>query len=522
MRLAWIFALIAVAACSSPSAEPSAPTEPASEHGDAAVDAQVGPTAAEQAVFEQVRADMEAKLAEHGVPGGAIAIVIRKKLAFAAGVGVKRKGDPAPVTADSLFRVASMTKPIVATGILKLREETRVDLARPVTTYVPGFRRAAGFDASDVTIEHLLTHTSGIPDEEPNRCSTDPSYFDKWLTARADDPYWSPPGRLFNYSNANFALAALTIQRVTKTPFHEYLRDQVLRPAGMQTATFDPAEAGDDRTSGHPQFGSAKGKIYDFSNYDCAISRAYMGVIASAKDYAHFVEHMLSLGGDVLSATSIRDMQTGHVATGTGDDSGFGLFTYFYRGLQIHGHDGRAHGWKSHFMYVPKEGFGVVVLLNADEYSPVEIGVSALTSFLAPTRPVTDGRTQPSTWGPFAGSYVDPYGWLGTTQVVRSGNRMFLDLPDRAVRSELFSVGANAFTFEYGGNWLSGTFFLDDAGTGEYFATRYGVARRVASAPAAAPAAGEPPAASPPDAAAAFAYAIAHASHASALRASTP
>ncbi len=522
-RFLALSAVLALASCSSSERESQgpAPAPATDDAGTAPPDAEPGdgPTAAEHATFERVRKEMESALHAAGIPGGSIAIVLRKKLAFAAGVGVKRQGEPDPVTPDSLFRVASMTKPIVAAGVLQQAEAGAIDLDRSLRGYVPEFGRAEGHDSRAVRVRHLLTHTSGIPDTRPTKCSTDPSYLAKWTAARSVDPLWSPPGRLYNYSNANYAFAALALQKVARTGFDAYLRDRVLAPFGMTTATFDPAAAGDDRTTGHGRAADTSGRTYDFSQFDCAVSRAYMGVIASAKDYARFAEALMDGGRGVLSPASIAQMEADQAGTGLGEDQaiGAGLFHFDWRGARVHGHDGRAYGWESSFVYVPSEGFAVVVLVNADDYPPMSLALGALDAFLGTAGAPPDRSSSPSTWPALAGTYDDPVGALGEMIVSFADDRLVVDLPRYGVRGDMHGYAGDGFGFWIDSAWVPGTFFRDAGGAGEYFATRGGVARRIAPAPTLAtkPPSSPAPASVPPPGWS-FALAVSHAHRANA------
>ena len=447
------------------------------------------PTAEEEATFQRMRAELEATIAKKGIPGASIAVVLRGKLAFSAGVGVKRKGGDAPVGPDTLFRVASMSKPIVAAGIMQLAEAGTLDVTHSLRDYVPAFRRAAGFDPRAVHLDHLLAHTAGLPDTDPKRCSTDPSYLTTWATARAGDPYWSPPGALFNYSNENYAFAALALQQLTGTPFHVYLKEHVLIPAGMATATFDPAEASDDRTDGLLVAGMAVPQPIDFASYDCAVSRSFMGVVASAKDYAHLAEKLIARGSDIVTPESLAAMEAPHAPLGTSDKEsmGLGLFNVEWRGRMTHHHGGRAYGWESWFAYQPKDGFAVVVLVNADAWSPDEFGYQVIDAFHRESGfSLPDWTTSADGWKPYVGSYNDPYGSLGHMDVTWTAGRMYAHFPDLGKVYELYQYAGDSFAMYIGDSPFSGTFFADKAGTYRYFATRRGVAVRTAGTAAAA------------------------------------
>jgi len=480
--------------CSCRSEEAPAPVNDAGS--DAAED--TGPTAAEIDTFNRLRIELEQKMQEKDVPGAALAVVLRGKLAFATGIGVKRAGTSDAVDEDSLFRVASMTKPIVAMGVMQQVEQGTIALDAPLKNYVPDFRRAAGYDPRKLLVKHLLSHSSGVPDEGPRRCSTDPAYLATWLASRATNPYWVPPGTLFNYSNPNFTLAAMALQQATGQTFEAYLHERVLQPAGMNTATFDPAAASADRTSGHVRTGVNKGKIMEFETVDCTVMRTFMGIVASAKDYAHFAEKLLARDPALVSEATYDDMFADHAATGLSTDhtAGYGFFNFAWRSRAVHSHDGRAEGWESFFAVVPSTDMAVVVLVNADGWGPASFGMHVIDAFNGEeTYGQPDRSTPPSTWTQYAGTYNDALGDLGEMTVTVNMERMFMRFLVLSTTYEARQVSGDAFGFWVRDNPFTGTFFADKTGKYMYFASRDGVAIRTAAAPAAI---GEPDTASAP------------------------
>jgi CubicO group peptidase (beta-lactamase class C family) len=407
-----------------------------------------------------------AALAAEQVPGGAIAIVENGRLAFSAGVGVKRKGTPDPVTADSLFRVASASKMIIAAAMMKLVEAGRIDLDRPVTEYVPYFRRGAGYDPTAVTLHMALTHTAGLPDDVTVSCPVGPGalrdYFEKYST----EPLWTPPGRLFDYSNTGYALAAAAIAEVTQRPFEDVVAETIFTPAGMTTATFDPALAmAADHVVGHADDGSPQ---YEPNAYDCEFMRAPGGVMASVKDYAHFLEMLLADGGSVLTAESITAMEAAQVATQLTPERsyGYGLFSDRYKGLRLIGHPGGLPGFGAFAAVVPERRFGVVVLINAEQI-PESILMGALDTFLGlADTPLPRYETPPSSWSQYVGTYDDAAGKLGRFSVSLSQGKLWMEL----IAGQTEPLPPT----------LTGTFFLDERGRAEYFVTRLGAGRRAA------------------------------------------
>jgi CubicO group peptidase (beta-lactamase class C family) len=185
------------------------------------------------AVVEQLRA----RVASGALPAAALAVGdgeggIRSETLASRG------GRLSP---DSMFFLASVTKPIFATAFMHLVEEGRVGLDDPIVRYIPGFANAPG--KADVTARHLLTHTSGVPDYTPEMIRRDRPSAAAMTRFAIESPLAFTPGERYEYCSASFYLLARIIERVHGTSHVEFLRQCVLDPLGMQ-ATYDPRRSG--------------------------------------------------------------------------------------------------------------------------------------------------------------------------------------------------------------------------------------------------------------------------------------
>lgn len=151
------------------------------------------------------------------------------------------RGPRAPrLRADGLFFLASITKPIVATALMRLVDSGAVDLQAPVARYVPEF---AGPGKESVTVWHVLTHTSGIPDIDVDVLRQRRPSGAQITEMVCRDPLRFEPGSRYEYCSSSFYLLAEIIARKTGRPFASALRALVLRPAGMTDTSFDPRYA---------------------------------------------------------------------------------------------------------------------------------------------------------------------------------------------------------------------------------------------------------------------------------------
>ncbi|MFI6920242.1 serine hydrolase domain-containing protein [Nonomuraea spiralis] len=156
--------------------------------------------------------------------------------------GTARRGTKQPMPgADGRFRIASVSKSIIAATVLKLVDQGKIDVAEPVETYLPGVIRGEGIDGRDITVKMLLQQTSGLPDFTPAADWSKIGKQDLLKLALTLEP--TPRGR-FAYSNTNYMVLGLVAQAVTGRDFREVSRDLVLRPLGMRD-TYWPAKGED-------------------------------------------------------------------------------------------------------------------------------------------------------------------------------------------------------------------------------------------------------------------------------------
>jgi CubicO group peptidase (beta-lactamase class C family) len=441
----------------------------------------------------------EARL-DASVPGMQAAVVIDGELRYMGSFGVRTWDTDEPVTDRTRFRWASVSKMHTATAALQLVEEGLVDLDAPVTDAVPYFELQEGFDASSITLRHLLTHTSGLPDMLDWNCAVQDADLRESIEGW-DLPLHAPAGSFYNYSNTGYSLAGALIEEVTGQYFLQAIQEQVLDPAGMERATFDADEASvgphADGTSG----GDGESYVYELEDWDCAVSRPAAWLHGTAADLAQTAVWQLSEdGGGLLSPELVEEMHD-QLDTGYWSDQryrvGMGQFTELYHGERLVLHNGWVTGFTSMWIVAPDRGFGVAIVTNADWADPFSLAFEAADLFLdLPQQDPPDDRTDPSSWGPLQGSYHDPY-LYGPIEVELRGEQLWASLPDLQTEVELWPYGAAYFGTWLGETWLDVRFVEDDTGVVRWFVTRYGVGTRTEGPVARRPRTWQPPARPP-------------------------
>jgi CubicO group peptidase (beta-lactamase class C family) len=480
--LAAFTALLLAAACGPGEPGASAPAAPATGTQAAVVD---NVDARYRAFADRIAAQLQAT----GVPGGALAIVENGRLAFATGLGVRKASDPQAVGADTVFRIASTTKTLAAATALHLGQSGVVSLDAPLTRALPELRLLPPHDPAQLTLRRLLSHTAGIPDYLEIDCAEGPGALADWFAAHPNLVLWSPPGRLWSYSNLGFSLAGLVMERAAGAPFRDLVESRILNPLAMDTATFDVDEvlARNDYASAHPSI------PVDATLSRCALTEPPGYLYASVRDLGKLMEAFLAWGGAVLHPASVLEMAFPHASTQAPPDMvyGLGLMALPYGTRLIVGHPGDLPGMHSAWWMVPQAGFGVAMLVNGDAYPPTAAVVQAIDAFLgAEEIPPIDWSTPPSDWGRYVGLYdgsipaeaFPPYG-LGWVDVTLQNDQLVLTTLEDGASYPLAQASRDTFLITVGDATLPVTFWRGHDGQAEYLATRAGHARRAAGPP---------------------------------------
>ena len=179
------------------------------------------------------------------VPGAAWGIVIDGELAHAGSSGYRDLAANAPVDADTVFRIASMTKSFTAMSILKLRDEGKLSLDDPAERYVPELKnlKYPTTDSPRITVRHLLSHSEGFPEDNPwgDRQLADTDAQMSEMMQRGI-PFSNAPGIAYEYSNYGFAILGRIVANVSGRPYPAYVADNILHPLGMTATTLSQSE----------------------------------------------------------------------------------------------------------------------------------------------------------------------------------------------------------------------------------------------------------------------------------------
>jgi CubicO group peptidase (beta-lactamase class C family) len=322
------------------------------------------------------------RVANHQFSGVALAWRNGAPLFQFAG-GVAQRGHGVPITDETRFGVASVTKLVTATTALRLVERDELRLDQPLIEILPAEHRTKAMTAEH-TLHHLLSHTSGLANYHDDAAQTWDSFvgaLDRvpakfarrpadMLPLFADLPAVRPPGEKYEYADANFILAGLVIETATGRPFYDVATEEVLRPASMTDTAFE--ELDQDPVRYATGYLTAEGPPGTWRSNMFSLTAKGMpdgGMITTAHDLARLVDALLD--GRLLSPPLLAAMTTPQGPPSTDvEQYGYGLELVVENGaVTIIGHGGADPGVSTMVAHHVAAATTIVVLCNQDRGS---------------------------------------------------------------------------------------------------------------------------------------------------------
>ena len=327
----------------------------------------VGPQAAD-AKFEQIAALVSQKMTEYGVPGVALGIVKNGQV-VTRGFGVTNVDDPQPITPETVFPLASISKTVAATAIMRLVEQGTLDLDAPLQRYMPEFRVQDAETSRRVAVWHLLTHTPGWEGQLTAADRGTETLAEFAATTMRELPQLAPAGEVWSYNNAGFTLAGRLIEVVTGQSIHDAIRNLVFQPLGLTRAFTRLEDVVTHRFSVAHR--TQNGKPVVSRPYSRSSSVTAGGVSMSLNDLLSYAAFHLgdgTAGGQrVLSRASLDLMRTPRVPKkGTDEDMGLGWHLRKVGGVVTAAHGGTL-GHILLLELVPERNLAFAILTNHGE-----------------------------------------------------------------------------------------------------------------------------------------------------------
>ena len=308
--------------------------------------------------LQAVDSFLQRQVKANRIPGLAVAIVQGDQILFSEGYGKASAG--IPVTPQTQFYLGSVSKGFTALAVMQLIEQGKLELDAPVQKYLPWFEVADPDASSEITIRHLLNHTSGLSETgDPNVGAYTSSLEEQAQLMKNVHPI-SPAGSHFTYYNQNYRLLGLLIEQVSGEPYDDYIRNHVFEPLGMLDSVADPADA--------PNLASGYSRLFGFSLprsqrfVPGALPSGYL--ISTAEDMARYLIAQLnnkqSNGEQMLDPQSLALMRT----PPRGISSEYGMGWMILENGNTLAHGGALEYFQSFVVLGLEEKTGLVILYN--------------------------------------------------------------------------------------------------------------------------------------------------------------
>jgi len=305
-------------------------------------------------------------LAKTGVPSASVAIVKDGQIAYLQAYGDARLDPKTAAKPEMRYSIGSISKQFTASAILLLAEQGKLSLDDKVAKFVPDLTRA-----SEVTIRQLLSHTSGYQDFWPQDYVMpfvlQPTTSQKILEQWAKIPLDFDPGTKWQYSNTNYVIAGVIVEKASGVPFIQFLREKVLAPVGIKRAAdTDQAALGETDARGYIRYGLGplrpapkEGPGWMFAAGELAMP---------AEDLARWDISLIKQ--TLLKPDSYREMETDVLLkNGVGTQYGLGVDIDEIAGHRAVSHSGEVSGFTAQNVVYPDDGAAIAVLTNQDAAS---------------------------------------------------------------------------------------------------------------------------------------------------------
>jgi CubicO group peptidase (beta-lactamase class C family) len=297
------------------------------------------------------------QLRQQRIPGLSLVVIKDGRTVRAQGYGVADLTSKAPATPETVYRIASVSKPFIASAIMRLAQERRLHIDDPISRYLDG----TPVSWSKITIRHLLSHTSGLiregPAFDPNKVRSDADVVRSAYSA----PLRFSPGERHEYGNLNYFVLAEIIRTVGGAPWTEFITAQIFKPAGMMstwptntTASIPHRAVGYvDNDHPHPAppwialrpSGAFLSTVLDLAKWDAALD-----------------------AGQILSGNTSEQMWTpARLNDGTAAPYGLGWFVSVHNGRRRVQHTGGMPGARAGFVKYRDDRLTIIVLMNLDD-----------------------------------------------------------------------------------------------------------------------------------------------------------
>ncbi|MGA7522097.1 MAG: serine hydrolase [Acidobacteriaceae bacterium] len=317
-------------------------------------------------VARMIRTEIAKEMKDKNLPSLAIALVSHDHVVWAEGFGYEDLAQKTPATAQTVFRIGSVSKLFTDIAVMQLVQQGKLDLDAPITRYLPNFHPDNPFGGT-ITLRELMSHRAGLVREPPvgNYFDATSPGLEATVMSLNRTTLVYPPGTHTKYSNAGIATVGYVLQHVTGTPFGAYLERAVLTPLGMQDSAFYPSP----NLTGH----LAQAVMWSYDGPDVPAPTFQLGeapagsMYSTVVDLGRFLSSLFNGGqgesGRILQAATLDSMWKPQSKNG---QFGLGFALGTLNGHREIGHNGAIYGFATTLAGLPDQALGAVVITTAD------------------------------------------------------------------------------------------------------------------------------------------------------------
>lgn len=317
-------------------------------------------------LIEMLDRFIQHEVTDKGLTALSIALVEDQQIVWSKGFGMADPDAKKPATAETVYRVGSVSKLFTDIAIMQLVEQGKINLDAPVTTYLPDFKPKNPF-SKPITLRQLMSHRSGLVREPPVGNYFDPSEIalTKTVASLNDTTLIYAPEARTKYSNAAIATVGYVLEATQREPFPRYLKRAVLAPLGMRSSSFEP----------EPEIKKKLAKAYMWTVHQTTfqaptfeLGMAPAGsMYSTVTDLSRFMSALFAGGRGILKRETLEQMWTPQFAP-AGQKTGFGI-GFAINEIEGHrsiGHGGAIYGFATSLLALPDDKLGVVVVTSKD------------------------------------------------------------------------------------------------------------------------------------------------------------
>ncbi|MGG4498836.1 serine hydrolase domain-containing protein [Brevibacillus reuszeri] len=328
-------------------------------------------------VVEKWMEDVDDKRKAWHVPGCAMAVIQDTEVIFSKGFGHLQLGSEEQVSRQTLFPIASATKPFTALGLAMLVEDGLLDWDTPLQTYWPEFRLYDAIATNRTTVRDLLCHRTGLPRHDLVWYQTPFARAELMERLRYLEPT-KDFRAAYQYQNLMYTAAGFVIEKISSLTWEQFTRERILDRLGMESTRFSLADAQQVEEVARPYM-SIGNQVVEVPYLNNEVIGPAGSMISSLEDMTKWLKYQLhsqaDLHGQLLPSRRHAELRTPHMFSGSRSvpypeipitGVGLGWFIQIYRGEKMVYHAGNIQGFSSLVSFIPERNCAVVVLSQVD------------------------------------------------------------------------------------------------------------------------------------------------------------